>query len=59
MVMVPKNISIWLNPFGTPFGGPDAPKVPKMEKQHDTVLKPYYMENSMDIMPFDIPNFEN
>ena len=24
-----------------------------MEKQRDTVLKPYYVEKSMDIMPFD------
>ena len=30
-----------------------------MEKQRDTVLKPYYVEKSMDIMPFDAPNFEN
>ena len=48
-----------IKPLWAPFGGPDAPKVPKMEKQRDTVLKPYYVEKSMDIMPIDIPNFEN
>ena len=51
-----KYINIRLNPFGTPFGAPGATKLPKREKQLDAILKPYQVEMSQEIMPFDTPN---
>ena len=51
--MVPK-IKHLIKPLWDPIRSPDAPKVPKMENQIDTVLKPFYAKMSRDIMPFDM-----
>ena len=48
-----------IKPLQDPIWGSRCPQSAKNGKTIDTVLKPYYVEKSMDIMPFDAPNFEN